>query len=49
MRSFPEIIKLNERQYLVFNYTSPLDGEDWVWIEGQSRPTLIYYLVLTMP
>ncbi|MCA9714445.1 MAG: hypothetical protein KC468_07140 [Myxococcales bacterium] len=48
---FPELVKLNDDQYLVFNYTSPLDkqDEDYSWIEGQSRPTIIYRLVMTPP
>ena len=46
---FASILPLNPYNYLVFNYTSPLEGDDVSWVDGQSGPTLIYTLVLTMP
>lgn len=46
---FPEILPLSDRRYLVFNYTSPLDGPDITWQEGQMGKTSIYYSVLSMP
>jgi len=46
---FPGLLKLDRRRYLVFNYTSPLDGRDLTWRQGQNGPTAIYYSVLTMP
>lgn len=46
---FPEAIPLGDRRYLVFNYTSPLDGEDLSWQVAQGGPTQIYWLVLTLP
>jgi hypothetical protein len=46
---FPELLSVSETQYLVFNYTSPLDGPDLSWQDGQIGNTLIYYTVLTLP
>ncbi len=46
---FAEVIKLDDIHYLLFNYTSPLDGPDLTWREGQLGPTLIYWSVLTIP
>lgn len=46
---FASVVPLNERQYLVYNYSSPPDGEDYDWIDGQLNPTIIYRLTLTLP
>ena len=46
---FAGITKICENQYLVYNYTSPLDDLDISWNEGQTGDTLIYSVVLTMP
>lgn len=43
---FPGMIDLNGGEYLVYNYTSPLDGEDISWFDGQLGPTLIYSVKL---
>lgn len=46
---FPGLIKLNPNQYLVYNYTSPLDKPDISWRQGQLGPTSIYSIVITFP
>jgi hypothetical protein len=50
---FPGILDEGGGKYAVYNYSSPLEfleqGEDWKWIEGQSRPTNIYRVELTLP
>jgi hypothetical protein len=38
-----------DHDYDLYNYTSPLDGEDVGWQDGQNGPTLIYRLALTLP
>lgn len=39
---FPAVVPLAENTYEVYNYTSPLDGPDLAWFEGQHGPTTIY-------
>lgn len=50
---FPGLLDKGDGKFVVYNYTSPLEaiaeGEEWKWIEGQSRPTVIYRVELTMP
>ncbi len=47
---FPEALAMNAGQWLVFNYTSPLDtDEDPIWVDGQTGPTHIYRVVLSLP
>ena len=47
---FPEVLPLDDDQYLVFNYTSPLNtADDPSWRAGQNDDTLIYSGVLTLP
>ena len=46
--SFPALVPLGGGRYLVYNYTSPLDGTDPFWLQGQLGPTLIYSVVLTL-
>ncbi len=44
---FAEAVRLTEGRELVFNYSSPFDGDDEpTWLEGQTAPTRIYYTVL---
>lgn len=38
---FPGIIRLTSESYAIYNYTSPLDGPDIVWVVGQVGPTSI--------
>lgn len=44
--SFPGIIQLSEREYLLYNYSSPPQGEDRFWLSGQLHRTIIYSMVL---
>lgn len=45
---FPEAIALGDGLYLVFNYTSPLDGEDLSWQRGQGGETWVYWVVIDL-
>lgn len=45
---FPEAIELGEGRFLVFNYTSPLDGEDVAWQVGQGGETWVYWVVVQL-
>ena len=44
---FPAIVRQSEDSVLVYNYTSPIDGDDVSWIAGQGGPTIIYRVLLT--
>lgn len=44
---FASAIKLNEDQFLLYNYTSPLDDPDLRWVDAQTENTLIYRTVLS--
>ena len=33
----------------LYNYTSPLDGPDVAWQEGQNGPTVIYRMTVSLP
>jgi len=46
---FASILPLDANHYAVYNYTSPLDGDDLGWSDGQTGPTSIYSLVLGVP
>jgi hypothetical protein len=46
---FASAVPLEGKSWLVFNYTSPLDGEELSWLDGQQNPTSIYSIVLTLP
>ena len=46
---FPATVPLGGGRYLIYNYTSPLDGTDPFWLQGQLGPTHIYSVVLTIP
>lgn len=47
---FPGMVPLGGGNYLIYNYTSPLEGEDDpFWLQGQLNPTLIYSVLLTLP
>jgi len=47
---FPGLVELGEGRYLVYDYTSPLDGDlDISWMEAQFGPTEIHWLTLTLP
>jgi hypothetical protein len=46
---FASVIPLSEHDYLLYNYTSPVDEPDTAWAPGQQGPTSIYRIVLSMP
>lgn len=46
---FASAVQLNDDQFLVYNYTSPLDDPDLRWVDGQTLDTFIYRLTLTLP
>ena len=46
---FAAILPLTEDSYAVYNYSSPVDGDDPVWLQGQLGRTHIYRQVLTFP
>jgi len=45
--AFPALVPLNEKQYLIYNYTSPFSGKDFCWMKGQLKPTIIYSIILS--
>lgn len=46
---FASAVPLGDRQWLVYNYSSPFDQPDIPWIRGQRGPTLIYRITLALP
>lgn len=47
---FPEALRLSSWEVMVFNYTSPYDGDtDPSWLQGQNGPTRIERVVLRFP
>jgi len=46
---FASVVPLNGEQYLLYNYTSPLDDLELPWNDGQFGPTYIYRTTLTLP
>jgi len=47
--SFAGIIGEGEHAYEVYNYTSPLQEPDYVWLMGQLGKTVIVRVTLTFP
>jgi len=45
--SFPGLIQLDPDHYLMFNYSSPPEGKDRVWMSGQLHKTFIYSTVIS--
>lgn len=45
--AFPALLRLNDKQWLMYNYSSPIDGPDWCWLGGQLTGTRIYSTVIT--
>lgn len=43
--AFPSIYRLNEKEFLIANYSSALVKPDRSWLYGQLRPTEIYLLI----
>jgi hypothetical protein len=46
---FASVVPLTDTEYLVYNYTSPPDQPDLRWVDGQTNPTFIYRLTLSLP
>jgi len=46
---FASILPVGEDRFEVWNYSSPLDGADVSWIEGQTGHTYIYKQTLVLP
>jgi hypothetical protein len=46
---FASVLPLSSSQYLVYNYSSPLDDPDIAWNDAQFGETYIYRLTLTLP
>jgi len=46
---FAGLVQLSDKDYLIYNYSSPLDGPDVNWQTGQWGPTNIYRLVMSFP
>lgn len=45
--AFPSIIRLNEHQFMVANYTSPPHKSGISWLKGQLNKTMIYLQVIS--
>jgi hypothetical protein len=46
---FPGLVSRGEGRYLVYNYSSDVEGTDWNWLQGQVRPTYIYRQIVFLP
>ena len=46
---FASVLPLDADAHAVYNYSSPVDGPDLVWLQGQLGETRIYRQVLTFP
>lgn len=44
--AFAGVVELGDGKWLVYNYSSPLDERDRIWIDGQLSPTYIYATTL---
>jgi len=45
--AFPGLVSLGPDQYLMYNYSSDINGRDHVWMTGQLHDTNIYSTVIT--
>jgi len=45
--AFPGLVPLDEHRYLLYNYSSPPEGKDRVWMSGQLTGTQIYSTILS--
>lgn len=43
---FASVLENDDGSYTIYNYTSPVDGEEINWLTGQLGPTLIYRINL---
>lgn len=46
---FASAIQQSDTQWLLYNYSSPVDGADVTWLEGQQGQTNIYRMILEFP
>jgi len=46
---FPSALDLGEGRFTIYNYTSPLDGPDLTWLEGQTGETRIVRVDVQLP
>jgi hypothetical protein len=46
---FASAVPRGPDRYLVYNYSSPVDGPDVGWLTGQAGPTLLYRQMLVFP
>jgi hypothetical protein len=44
--AFPALVRINEKSWLMYNYSSPPDGKDRVWMTGQLTGTRIYSTII---
>lgn len=46
---FPGVVQRDAHTFHVYNYSSPPEGPDFIWLQGQGNHTLIYRVTLTFP
>ena len=46
---FASEVPLGDERHLVYNYTSGFEDPNMSWLDGQQKPTHIYWLSLTLP
>jgi hypothetical protein len=47
---FPEAVPTDDpNRWILYNYSSDVDGYDWGWLDGQMRPTFVYRMDLVFP
>lgn len=46
---FASAIQQSDTEWLIYNYSSPIDGADVTWLEGQQGQTSIYRMILAFP
>lgn len=46
---FASVLPLADRQYLLYNYSSPFEKPALTWLQGQTGETFIYRITLTLP
>jgi hypothetical protein len=46
---FASVVPMDENSWMLYNYSSPPDGPDISWNQGQQGHTLIYRTLLTFP
>ena len=46
---FPDHRDLGGGRHEIWNYSSPVDGPDLEWLEGQKAPTNVYRVTVAFP